>query len=72
MFEGFSKYLYQPLGPEIVKTRPSGMQWDNSLMKHRGRQIRPPATQSRRARAQPEGSRTADCASTAYSSKKIK
>ena len=38
--------------------------------KHRGRQIRPPTAQSRRARAQPEGSRTADCASNAYSSKK--
>ena len=40
------------------------------FMMLRGRQIRPPTTQSRRARAQPEGSRTADCASSAYSSKK--
>ena len=40
------------------------------FMMHRGRQIRPPTAQSRRAIAQPEGSRTADCASSAYSSKK--
>ena len=32
------------------------------FMMHRSRQIRPPTAQSRRARAQPEGSRTADCA----------